>query len=134
MTAVTNEMTVTIDDAIRARPELLAKVEEASDYFKKKYAELPRNEEWLNAKLRWLPSPGLPEFMRLIFQEEHPEYEGRIHFEDIPVSAAELRDEYGLTANMHRLLRRVTRARLSVSGKRLDRWILELDLEEKANV
>ncbi len=52
-----NPMTVTIDDAIRARPDLLARVEEASDYFRQLYEPRTPTDPPLMPSLNWTLSP-----------------------------------------------------------------------------
>jgi len=47
------EMTVTIDDAIRARPDLLAQVEDAQRYFEEQYFDPPLDRERHNPSVAW---------------------------------------------------------------------------------
>ncbi len=127
MTDASN-MTVTIDDAIRARPDLLAQVEEAQQYFDGEYADLPPNSEWTNPQIRWQYLPATEE-VRTSFTETHPEQEDRTaHSVAIPVRY--LADDFGRGSHVRALLRQVTRARSKVHSRRIDRLLLQMEEQE----
>lgn len=127
MTDASN-MTVTIDDAIRSRPDLLAQVEEAQQYFDGEYADLPPNSEWTNPQIRWQYVPATEE-VRAVFTETHPEQEDRTaHSVNVPIQY--LGDDYARGSTVRALLRQVTRARSKVHSRRIDRLLLQMEEQE----
>ena len=129
MTATTT-MTVTIDDAIRARPELLAKVEEATGFFRREYERrLPLENPLEPTALEWTlgqTDKGREEVRARCFERD--QYGGRGFTEPFPASY--LFDDVNRESMMYRLLRSVVHLRGLAVNKRVGELIRTLEQEE----
>lgn len=130
MTTADTAMAVTIDDAIRARPELLAKIEEASRFFEEEYQRrMPLDGQLEPTTLEWSlgVSKGREEIRARCFERDR--YGGRGFTEPFPASY--LFDDAIRESMMFRLLQTVAHLRGKAAHQRVEEMLRELEREEE---
>ena len=119
---VTDAVVVSIDAAIRARPELLAQVEDASRYFEKEYLVGPALDRQVEpTSLEWRLSPVGS--MIEVTSGEHDSHGERYFTEPIPLD--DMADRVDRESCIRRLLRSMLNVRWRNIHAHMDRLIRE---------
>lgn len=124
----TTEMTVVIDDAIRAKPDVLESVQEAQNYFEENYS--PPEGAFLKAApgVMWEWKPNGSDFpIRCTFQEEADL--GSVEVID-RYKPAQLRDVQTRNFLVLGSLRHILKERMDRRSVIIKRLLNQLDLEE----
>ncbi len=123
-------MIVTIDDAIRTRPELLARVEEASGFFRREYERrIPLENPIEPTALEWTldRSHGREEVRARCFERD--QYGARGFTEPFPASY--LFDDRNRESTMCGLLQTVAHLRGKAAHQRVEEMLRELERQEE---